>query len=72
MTYESALEKIHSLLTFGSRPGLDRMRLLLKELGDPDTEALADLCSYGKTRTIGSFKVLDHEAILDIYRNANR
>ena len=35
MTYESALEKIHSLLTFGSRPGLDRMRLLLKELGDP-------------------------------------
>lgn len=35
MTYESALEKIHSLLTFGSRPGLDRMRLLLEKLGDP-------------------------------------
>ena len=35
MTYETALNKIHSLLTFGSRPGLDRMRELLKRLGDP-------------------------------------
>ncbi len=35
MTYETALEKIHSLLTFGSRPGLDRMRELLRRLGDP-------------------------------------
>lgn len=35
MTYEEALAKIHSLLTFGSRPGLDRMRILLKRLGNP-------------------------------------
>ncbi len=35
MTYEIALEKIHSLLTFGSRPGLDRMRELLRRLGNP-------------------------------------
>ncbi|MEE0957707.1 MAG: folylpolyglutamate synthase/dihydrofolate synthase family protein [Ruminococcus sp.] len=35
MTYEQALDSIHSLLTFGSRPGLDRMRRFLKELGDP-------------------------------------
>ena len=35
MTYESAIEKIHSLLTFGSRPGLDRMKKLLKLLGNP-------------------------------------
>lgn len=35
MTYELALEKIHSLLTFGSRPGLDRMRELLRRLGNP-------------------------------------
>ena len=35
MTYESALNKIHSLLTFGSRPGLDRMRTLLERLGNP-------------------------------------
>lgn len=30
MTYEQAIEKIHSLLTFGSRPGLDRMRIFLE------------------------------------------
>lgn len=35
MTYEQALYSIHSLLTFGSRPGLDRMRRFLKALGDP-------------------------------------
>lgn len=35
MTYEQAISKIHSLLTFGSRPGLDRMRILLKRMGDP-------------------------------------
>lgn len=35
MTYETALAKIHSLLTFGSRPGLDRMRAFLDRLGNP-------------------------------------
>ncbi len=35
MTYEQAVEKIHSLLTFGSRPGLDRMKLFLEKLGNP-------------------------------------
>ena len=40
-------------------------------LGDMDTEELAVLCSYGKTRTIGTFKVLDHEAIFAIYQAAN-
>ena len=44
----------------------------LRDLGDMDVEALADLCSYGKTRSIGSFKVLDHEAILEIYQKSNR
>ena len=44
----------------------------LKDLGDLNVEALADLCSYGKTRTIGSFKVLDHEAILEIYRKSDK
>ena len=39
MTYENALEKIHSLLTFGSRPGLDRMRRFLAELGDPQDKS---------------------------------
>lgn len=39
--------------------------------GEMDTEELALLCSYGKTRTIGTFKVLDHEAVSAIYTAAN-
>ena len=34
MTYEQALEKIHSLDKFGSRPGLERIATLFGELGD--------------------------------------
>ena len=33
-----------------------------------DVEALAELCSYGKTRTIGSFKALDYEDMKAIYQ----
>ena len=35
MTYSEALERIHSLLSFGSRPGLDRVRELLRRMGNP-------------------------------------
>lgn len=35
MTYNEALNKIHSLLTFGSRPGLDRILELLRLMGNP-------------------------------------
>lgn len=35
MTYEKAIEKIHSLLTLGSRPGLDRILQLLERMGNP-------------------------------------
>ena len=35
MTYENALEKIHSLLSFGARPGLDRILTLLNRMGNP-------------------------------------
>lgn len=34
MTYEQALEKIHSLDKFGSRPGLERIKMLFSILGD--------------------------------------
>ena len=34
-------------------------------------EDLASRCSFGKTRTIGTFRVLDYEKILAIYRRAN-
>ena len=36
MTYEQALEKIHTYQRFGSRLGLERIRELLKRLGNPD------------------------------------
>lgn len=35
MTYENAIEKIHSLLSFGARPGLDRVKILLDRMGNP-------------------------------------
>ncbi len=35
MTYQEALEKIHSLNKFGSRPGLDRVKRLLSDMGNP-------------------------------------
>ena len=65
--YLAAMEAIVAQTAFFKT--LD-MPICLQDLGDLDAEALADLCSYGKTRTIGSFKVLDHEAILEIYKNS--
>ena len=38
MTYQEALEKIHSLNKFGSRPGLDRVKRLLNDMGNPQDE----------------------------------
>ena len=35
MTYTQAIEKVHSALKFGIRPGLDRISYLLNRLGDP-------------------------------------
>ena len=39
---------------------------------DEELRALADGCSYGKTRTIGCFKECDAEDIYRIYRLANK
>lgn len=36
MTYQQAVEKINSLLVFGSRPGLERIREFVDRLGSPD------------------------------------
>lgn len=38
MTYTQALEKIHSLNKFGSRPGLDRVKRLLSDMGNPQDD----------------------------------
>ncbi len=35
MTYDNALEYIHSFLKFGSKPGLERIEALLSKLGNP-------------------------------------
>lgn len=35
MTYDNALEYIHSFLKFGSKPGLERVEALLSKLGNP-------------------------------------
>lgn len=35
MDYQEALERLHSLLSFGVRPGLSRIQELLRRLGDP-------------------------------------
>ncbi len=35
MTYDNALEYIHSFLKFGSKPGLERISALLEKLGNP-------------------------------------
>ncbi len=40
-------------------------------LSDDEIEDLTALCSYGYTRTIGSFRVLDWAAVKQIYRDAN-
>ena len=41
------------------------------KLPEEDIEHLTALCSYDYSRTIGSFRVLDANAVREIYRNAN-
>lgn len=41
------------------------------KLPESDIEELTALCSYDYTRTIGAFRVLDADAMREIYRNAN-
>ena len=52
------------------------MPVSLPELGfgvltDGDLADLAARCSYGHSRTIGSFRVLDEAAMAAVYRAAN-
>ena len=36
MTYQEAVEKINSLMVFGSQPGLERIGEFVKRIGSPD------------------------------------
>ncbi|XOS90365.1 bifunctional folylpolyglutamate synthase/dihydrofolate synthase [Brevibacillus laterosporus] len=40
LTYDEALEWLHSLLRFGLKPGLERMNWMLEELGHPERNLL--------------------------------
>ena len=68
-----------------AQAGIDRQESFFRLIGMPtrltqlscgkqDEDGLAELasrCSYGKTRTIGTFRVLGYDQILAIYRRAN-
>ena len=38
MNYKEALDYIHSLQVFGSIPGLERIKVLLEKLGNPEKD----------------------------------
>ncbi len=56
MTYNEAVEKINSLLVFGSKPGLERVQELVERIGSPDkklrfvhvagTNGKGSVCAY--------------------------
>lgn len=53
MTYQQALEKINSRLLFGMQPGLDRIRALLRQLGEPqNTMKFVHVCGTNGKGTL--------------------
>lgn len=53
MTYPQAIEKINSRLLFGMQPGLDRIRALLSQLGNPqDTMKYVHVCGTNGKGTL--------------------
>ncbi len=61
MNYEQSLEYIHSLLRFGSRPGLERISSLLKALGNPQDSLT--LIHVAGTNGKGSVSVMTAEVL---------
>ena len=61
---ENFFRSLHMPVSLGELPGVGIQT-------DPGLEELADRCSYRKSRTIGSFRVLGYAQMLDIYRLAN-
>ena len=57
MTYKEALDYISSTERFGSRPGLDRMRMLLDMMGNPqDAEDAVQEAVFSAWRNIHTLK----------------
>ena len=69
---KAALEGIRETQRFFSALGmpLSIEELLGHRLTEEEVIALADECSYGKTRTIGNFKTLSYEDMAEIFRKA--
>jgi alcohol dehydrogenase YqhD (iron-dependent ADH family) len=70
----------------GAEAGIDATIAFFRDMGMPVSfselgigivsdaalDTLAEGCTYGRSRTIGNFKVLDHDDIRRIYALANR
>ena len=71
-TQETAMLAIEAVEQFFQRIGMpvSLHELLGRELSDEELAACATECSYQHTRTIGSFKVLTEEDMLNIYKEA--
>ncbi|HBM47467.1 MAG TPA: NADH-dependent alcohol dehydrogenase [Lachnoclostridium sp.] len=71
---EAAMEGIKKTVGFFRSIGMPTSFEDNKDIGVQDDVTLHDLayrCSYHRSRTIGSFKVLGEEDICQIYKNAN-
>nr|MCR5303618.1 iron-containing alcohol dehydrogenase [Lachnospiraceae bacterium] len=63
---EMAICKVEEFFKTLGMP-LSLHELLEREVTDDDIEAISQECSYGKSRKIGTFKVLDYDDIKKIY-----
>ena len=48
MDFEEAVNYYHSLERFGIRPGLDSIRALCRQLGDPQKKTTLRTCGWNK------------------------
>ena len=69
MASEMAIEQTVSFFRSLGMP-VTLTELLGHRPTEEELEALTDECTYGNTRTIGSFKILERDDILAIYREA--
>ena len=53
MDYNTAVEYTHSLLRFGSRPGLSRITALLEALSNPQKKAVGRSCGRDQRKGLG-------------------
>ena len=59
------IEKMEEFFRFIEMP----LKISELNLGDVSTERLADLCTFGRTRTIRSFKELGFDEVKEIFES---